>query len=85
MRQMRDNSQQVYYIRMPCEIEPHIRSERTAAAARLIQFLTEGGCPCEDIRWLVQAADNAGVLGSRTIPDCIDTLSTRFPEEKVRS
>lgn len=67
------------------ETEPHIRSERTAAAARLIQFLAESGCSCENIRWLVEAADNAGVLGSATIPDCIDVLATKFPEEKVRS
>jgi len=70
----------VYYIRMSCETKPHIRSERTATAARLIQFLTEGGCSCEDIRWLVQAADNAGVLRSPTIPDCIDTLKARFSD-----
>lgn len=70
---------------MSSETEPHIRLERTAAAARLIEFLVEVGYSCEDIRWLVEAADNAGVLGSATIPDCIDVLAAKFPEEKVRS
>ncbi len=50
------------------EAEPRIRSERTAAADRLIQLLVEHGCPEEDIRRLVQSADAAGILGSPTIP-----------------
>lgn len=66
---------------MSCETKPHIRSERTAAAARLIQFLTGLGYSEEDIRQLVQAADNAGVLGSDTVPDCVDILATRFPDK----
>ena len=67
------------------EAEPRIRSERTAAADRLIGFLVEHGYPEEDIRRLIQSADAAGILGSPTIPDCADTLAARFPEAKARN
>jgi len=67
------------------EAEPRIRSERTAAADRLIQLLVEHGYPEEDMRRLVQSADAAGILGSPTIPDCADTLAARFAKEKAQS